>query len=386
MITNYVGKIKKTKKRRILVISASGCQGGIQCIYLSVADTWEILSYSMMPYPQKVAALLEKISMGDIESLKVANLAWLDFKISHLMIDCIRPTLAKVSQIIKTPHYGVLNKLSLWKGPTGENLQQSHWDLTVGDAQFIASSLDIPIFTDFVRQNILAGGTGVIPTHQGNLQIASKHPGLVAFVNIGIISHITVVDTSSSTLIIDSDTGPGTHLIDMIARKVSTDDNFDRDGTLASKGTVDGECLNTLVSNPWFLKPSPKFAFPDQFENLLDNAMLKMLSPHDQLATITAHTARSIYNFFRSEYKGAILPTKIYISGGGVNNLTLMEYLSAYFQPIAICSVEELGIPADMRIPLSLGLTVNSYLSGLSIPWETGNNPRITAIGRWVVP
>jgi 1,6-anhydro-N-acetylmuramate kinase len=80
------------------------------------------------------------------------------------------------------------------------------------------------------------------------------------------------------------------------------------------------------------------------------------------------------------------MPEKIYLSGGGAHNLTLVEFLSAYFQPIIIKNIEELGIPADMRIPLALGLTVNSYLAGTSVPWETGSNPRITEIGRWIFP
>ena len=386
-MTSYsLGKLRKNKKRRIIVISAGGPQSGIQCIYFSASGTWEVIANTMMHYPQKVASLIEKLSSGISDQFKPSDFAWLDYKISQLMVECVKTTLAQVPRSMSTPHVAVLNKLSIWKGPTGENFQQQHWDVTVGDAQFVASTLGIPVFTDFVRNNILAGGPGNLPVNLGNLAIASKCPGLVAFINIGLVSHMTIIDTATSIHIIDSSTGPGTSLIDKITKEISVNDNFDRDGSLASQGKVDGETLNTLVSSPWFLKNAPKYASPDQFDELLEDTTFKMLEPYDRLATITALTARSLYNFFRSEYKGLIIPEKIYISGGGANNLTLVEFLSAYFQPIVIKNIEELGIPADMRIPLALGLTVNSYLTGTSVPWETGSNPRIAEIGRWIFP
>lgn len=380
-----IGKLKKNKKRRIIVVSASA-SSGIQCIYFGAAQPWEIFSHAMMPFPQKVSALIGNSSSGIFDTFKPYDYAWLDFKVSQLFVDCIKTTLAQVPRSIKKPHLVVLNKLSLWKGPTGENYQQQHWDVTLGDAQFVASSLGIPVFTDFIRNNLLAGGSGILPINNGNLSIALKQSGLVVLVNIGQVSQMTIIDTMTSTLIIDSITGPGTYLIDKLAKNISTDDNFDRDGSLASQGKVDGECLNTLVTGPWFLKAAPKYADPDQFDELLDDPTLKTLQSFDRLATITALTARSLYNFFRTEYKGIIKPDSIYISGGGANNLTLMEYLSAYFQPITIKSIEALGIPVDMRIPLALGLTVDSYIEGTSILWETGNNPKITKIGRWIEP
>ncbi len=380
-----IGKLKKNKKRRIIVISAS-ISGGIQCIYFSAGPSWEILSHAMMPYPQKVSALIGKSSSGIFDTFKPSDYAWLDFKVSQLFVDCVNTTLAQVPRSIKKPHIAVLNKLSLWKGPTGENYQQQHWDIALGDAQFVASSLGVPVFTDFIRNNLLAGGSGILPINTGNLSIASKQSGLAVLVNIGIVSQMTIIDTATSTLITDTITGPGTHLIDKIAKDISTNSNFDRDGSMASQGKVDGECLNTLVTSPWFLKAAPKYADPDQFDELLEYPTLKSLKPYDRLATITALTARSLYNLFRSEYKGIIKPDKIYISGGGANNLTLMEYISAYFQPITIKSIEELGVPVDMRIPLALGLTVDSYIEGTSILWETGTNPKITEIGRWIEP
>jgi anhydro-N-acetylmuramic acid kinase len=107
---------------------------------------------------------------------------------------------------------------------------------------------------------------------------------------------------------------------------------------------------------------------------------------YDRIATITALTARSIYNYYRTEYKDSIVPERILISGGGANNLTIQEYLKTYFQSIPISSIETLSIPVDMRIPFALGLTVNASISGTAIPFANGTIPKVTSIGRWYNP
>jgi anhydro-N-acetylmuramic acid kinase len=378
-----LGKLRKNKNRRIIVISAAGFQSGIQCIYFSSNSTWEILAHAKIPYPQKVTDILEKCISGPKDHFKISDLAWLDLKITQMMAECVKTTLAQVPRSISKPHIAVVNKLSLWKGPTGENCQQHYWDLCAGDPQYIASTFLIPVFSDFSRLNLIAGGDGAVPVNPGNFEILSKAPGRTVLINIGLLSHITILDTVGSKVILDSDIGPGTCLIDKIVRELSDNDNFDRDGVMASKGSVDGECLNTLVSSEWFLQNGQKTATSDQFDHLLEIESLKTLSSYDRLATVTALTARTIYNYYRSEYKESIVPERIFISGGGAFNLTLKEYLSAYFQAIPIKSIDELGIPVDMRIPLALGLTVNSFIDGANIPVDSGAAPKITSIGKW---
>ena len=106
----------------------------------------------------------------------------------------------------------------------------------------------------------------------------------------------------------------------------------------------------------------------------------------DRLATITALTARTIYNFYRSEFKSAEEEPTVVLSGGGSYNQTLTGFLAAYFDSIPVESVEKYGIPVDMRIPLSLALTVNAHIGGTMIAWESGSNPAVQPMGKWVLP
>ena len=283
-------------------------------------------------------------------------------------------------------HKFIFNKFQLWRGATDESLQQTFWNLSIGDPQLLASSTGIPVFTDFIRHNILAGGSGTLPLNPGNSMIASRTTGKVALINIGIISHLTIIDTVNAHVLIDSDIGPGTVLLDKETKQFNITESFDRDGSNAAQGNVNSSCLDTLASFPWFSKSGPKQAIPEQFNGLLTYPSLVALSPLDKIATLTALSAKVIYDFYRRETSVEEKITAAYISGGGAHNLTLMNFLSTFFDPILVKSIEEFGIPADMRLPLALGLTIDAHINDITVPWETGSNPRVESIGKWVLP
>jgi len=382
---NIPAKLAKNKKRRILVLSAGGMQAGIQAIYVNTNyGQWEILSHAYLPYPQRVADLIEKASSNK-ETLSSGELGWLDYKVSMLFLDGYKAVTAQLPKSLKTPHCIALNRLTVWKGQTGENLQQAVWDLNFGDAQFLASSVDIPVITDFQRRHIFSGGAGMLPAFPGNFSIAGHWTRIVVFINIGIISRLTIIDKMTSSVLVDSDTCPGTSLINKCARASSCPGDIDRDGSFAAQGKVNSECLDKLATSEWFRKDGPRQASPSAFDNLLNEACCIELSPVDRVATVTALTARTIYEFYRREYAGEE-PEVILISGGGAKNQTLMEFLKTYFDTLPVKNIEEYGIPAGMRIPLAVGLTLDSYLSGEHVPWETGNNPKIGPLGNWVLP
>jgi hypothetical protein len=78
-------------------------------------------------------------------------------------------------------------------------------------------------------------------------------------------------------------------------------------------------------------------------------------------------------------------PAALWISGGG-NNIALVDFLKASFDPIPVRSVEALNVPPDMKVPLTLALTVDAFVCGKAVPWESGTNPKIKPLGRWALP
>jgi anhydro-N-acetylmuramic acid kinase len=381
-----VSKLRRLKSRRAVVISAGGLQSGIQTLYLGFSgEEWEVFSTAYLPYPRRVAELIARLGETQ-EPVALSELGWLDYKVTMLFLDSARNALAGAPKAVGAPHYAVLNKPTLWKGATGENLQQSSWNLTVGDEVFVANSLGVPVLTEFLRHNILAGGPGVLPTFPGSLTVAKHAAGVGLFVNIGLVSRMTVIDSDAQALLFESDTGPGTVLIDKCALEAECAGGFDRDGALTATGAPNAECLEILAADPWLVKAAPKQASPEIFSHLPGHPCLKPLSPVDRLATVTALTAKSVYDFYRREYRGAAQPSALWLSGGGGNNLALIDFLKASFDPIPVRGVEELNIPPDMKVPLTLGLTVDAFICGKTVPWESGSNPKVKPLGRWALP
>jgi len=386
MAAMTLSKIKLLKKRRALVISAGGIQSGIQVLYLGFEnDDWEIYSKALLPYPQKVGELIVRLSETQ-EPVALSDIGWLDYKMTTLFLESANSALSAAPKALREPHYAVLNKPTLWKGETGENLQQHNWNFTVGDELYLANALDLPVLTEFLRHNILAGGPGVLPTFPGSVKIAKHLTGVNLFVNIGLVSRVTVIDKKTNTQISESDAGPGTVLIDKCAQEAGCADGFDRDGRLTSQGQAFAACIEELAGDQWIAKAAPKQASPEIFARLLDYPCLKPMNPVDRLATITALTARSIYDFYRREYRESAPPEALWVSGGGVNNLALMDFLKASFDPIPVKSVEELNVPPDMKIPLTLGLTVDAFIMGEELPWDSGKHPKVNPLCRCVMP
>ncbi|HEX2959251.1 MAG TPA: anhydro-N-acetylmuramic acid kinase [Chitinispirillaceae bacterium] len=388
MTVGISSTLKKIKKRRILVLfSSGGSQGGVQCLYIVTGqNSWELISHITLPFTQRINSLYEKIHSNAEERCSIEDISILDFKITQFCLDAIKTIITPLSTQLKKPHYIVFNKPQFWRGLIGENNQQIFWDFSSGDSQLISSTVNVPVFSDFIRNNILAGGPGILPFNPGSQVIASRKKGKVILINIGIIAHITIVNSDSNQILSDTDIGPGTVLLNQTVSTINSAESFDRDGTMASQGKVDSQCLDELANFDWFQAPCPKYASPEQFSELLNNSTLKFLSSQDRIATITALTARIIYDYCRKESISQEKDMSIYISGGGALNQTLIDFLKTYFDPIAVNTIEELGVPVDMYTPLAFGLTVDAFLTDNNVPRQTGNTPMISSIGRWVVP
>ncbi len=375
-------KLRKIKKKRILVLSAAGPRSGIQCVYIGAqTDSWEALSQAVVPYPQHIDDLIDSLLLDPSAMLSLEKTAWLDKRITALLLECAKNALAHAHSSHRQPHVVVVNKLCLFNGKCDENDSMQNWELSFGDAQVVAAALRAPVITDFIRQSVVSGGQGQLPLFPGNVKIAKNNEVISAYLNVGLISRLTVLDNQAMHTIIDSDVGPGTCLINMAAGDAGCENGFDRDGSVAAQGKVDNSCVETLIALPWFSLPIPKQGSIREFSAMYRHPCVTALSKIDRITTFTALTARSAFDFFKQQYRHALAPEIIHICGGGANNLTLMEYLSTYFDPLPVKTVEESQIEATMFFPLSLGLTVNDYLIGKIAPAQ---NSDLSSVGRWV--
>lgn len=207
----------------------------------------------------------------------------------------------------------------------------------IGDAQKISQTFKKPIIYDFRADDVEAGGEGapLLPIyHRALLQKAGTLLPCV-ILNIGGVSNITYL---SNDALIAFDSGAGNALMDQVMRN-HFDADYDKDGGVARTGQVNTECLETLLSNPFFNMSPPK----SLDRNPWDLSCLLPLSPKDQLATLMQFTVQAIVKalVFLPEK-----PKEIFVAGGGRHNKFMMELLSDSTK-MPVSSIDTLGFNGD---------------------------------------
>jgi 1,6-anhydro-N-acetylmuramate kinase len=379
---DFFSQLNKAKNRRYLVLSAGGPQGGIQGIYFALEDAkWSILAQALIPYPLIVEETITKVLQKPEAMLPEDTMRNLDLKISYLFLECAKTVCANAQKSLQQPHAIVMNKLSLLNekhDPPFENME-------IGDARMISSWFKIPVITDFVRNSLQGGTSGELPLFPGISKIIADKETIVAHCTVGMLARLFIYDTHARHIVIDTNTGPGTCLINKAASEAKCPDRFDRDGSASAKGKVDAECLEILASQECLRASSLRATSQSEIMRLYDHPCMTDLSPLDRLATLTALTSRAVFAVFKRDFRHVEKPHTMWVSGGGANNLTLLDFLSTFFAPMQVRRIDEMGIPAELFVPLALGLTVDSICMG-EVRLKSGNNPDFDGIGTWLFP
>lgn len=301
----------------------------------------------------------------DPARITLSDLADLDRMAGILYTDSASTTLSQAPGKMRRPDIGALNRFVLWRGAVaGTKAYEPAEELSLGEVRRVALSIGAPVVADFEKSDALRGGGGRLPLGPGLVRIARGNAQVACFVNIGQIARVVVVNTESASVVLDSDAGPGTCLINRASREAGLREGFDRDGSRAAQGTVDNDCLDSLSSDELFDRPGHSSFAPSEFEHLLTRACLKRLAETDRIATLTALTARRIWASLKKEYRLQKKLDGVWVCGGGAHNNTLMEYLRVYGDPVPVRTVEELGVKPDSCVPLALGLSTVDWLEG----------------------
>lgn len=362
---NFPSSLKKIKIKRILTLSAGTVLSGIHSSFVETGkNDFEVIGQAFLPYPPSVQAPINELLMSAADSrVPLSVIAFIDRAITQLFIECGKTTLAQSLKRQGSPHLMVLNKLNIWNGTVAAGGETKPWNIALGDGQMIASALDTPTVTDLTRHALYEENRMSSVRSNGFLSLAKKTGDFPVFVNIGLFSHITFVNKAGRIILADSDTGPGSCLINIAAAEAGVADGFDRDGSFASTGTARDDLVESFCEHEWFRQPSPKSASILDFNSFLENSSLQSLPAPHKMATITALTARSIFDFCRRE-KILEHTDGLWISGGGTYNQTLMEYLKSYFGSTPVHSIEELHINPESCVPLTLALAISSFIDG----------------------
>lgn len=283
---------------------------------------------------------LQKAAQGEA---KTEELAQLHFKLGRLY----------------SQHVLAL-KRSGWKfdliGLHGQTIFHAGRDATwqIGSGAQIAAATQCQVVCNFREMDIALHGQGapLAPFfHEALLEsVALPQQKSAAFHNLGGISNLTWVGFyKNKNKLIGFDTGPANMLMDLYLQKQTKGRiEFDKNGRLAAKGCPHPELLEKMLSHPFFKISPPKSTGREEFgEKFLEKIKksLDRLSIEDALATLLELTAITVADAYKKWVPE--LPEKIYFSGGGALNITLLKRIQYYLPKCEVLTSEELGWPSQ---------------------------------------
>lgn len=245
------------------------------------------------------------------------------------------------------------------------------YTIQLNNGALLAELCGTDVVADFRSRDVAAGGQGaplVPPFHQA---MFSTPEHVVAVLNIGGISNVTVLDPAQDRLI-GFDCGPGNALMDAWCM-AHTSQPFDNRGDWAKEGCVHAPLLEHLLDDPFFPRMPPKSTGRDLFNPPWLHAKLAAyghLSAVDVQSTLTELTALSCAQAIRQH---APQCKKLFVCGGGAYNHYLLTRLQA---SLALCQVEttqEAGIP-----PLQVEAAAFAWLARQNIVGKTSSIASVT--------
>jgi anhydro-N-acetylmuramic acid kinase len=264
--------------------------------------------------------------------------------------------------------------------------------LQIGEPAVIAERTGVTTVADFRVRDMAAGGQGapLVPYADWVLFTDRSRPRIVQ--NIGGIGNLTFLPPCAELdAVIAFDTGPGNMVIDaLVTARTHGRQTFDRNGSLAARGTVSEELLAELMAHPFLRRRPPKTTGREEFGEMFVSQMLASarrlhLRTEDMVATATALTAASIADAYRRfvfpKLKAAELGRlQIILGGGGARNPTLRRMLARQIGVGELLTHEDFGIANAAKEALAFAILAHETLLG-----EPGNVPNATGAWRALV-
>ncbi|HIE72715.1 MAG TPA: anhydro-N-acetylmuramic acid kinase, partial [Flavobacteriales bacterium] len=230
--------------------------------------------------------------------------------------------------------------------------------LQIGDGQTIANLTRTTTVCDFRSLDISLNGEGAPLVPIGDLLLFPQYKYCL---NLGGFSNISIKDNGGITAF---DICPVNIVLNQLSKKLGFE--FDKNGTLAKKGTLIPKILNKLNQLKYYKRNPPKSLgreWADEFINPIMNSELKI---EDLLHTFCEHIAIQIEKYLKDE--------KVLISGGGVFNAYLICRISHYVK-------SEIIIPKNEIIDYKEAL-IFGFLGVLKLRNETNCLQSVTGAER----
>ncbi|OZG70067.1 anhydro-N-acetylmuramic acid kinase [Hahella sp. CCB-MM4] len=223
------------------------------------------------------------------------------------------------------------------------------------------------VITDFRRRDMAAGGQGAPLAPAFHYAALSEIHPHAAVLNLGGIANLTIWNQDQLT---GFDTGPANGLMDawMQSRFGKPRDDG---GDQARQGQVSQELLEQLSKHPYLQLSAPKSTGREEFNlNWLESQLEdhQNVSDQDVLTTLAEFTATTIAQSLKEK-----TPSHLYVCGGGVRNLYVLERLQQLVPKTIIAPTSEVGIDPDFMEAIAF-----AWIARQTIHLQPGNQPSVT--------
>ena len=390
-IDNLIRLKEKESRNVIGLMSGTSCDGIDACLVKitgnGLSTKADILGFETYPYENKIRESIFEASHR--ESGTVDKICQLNFTLGKLFADAARQIAGKLSIPLSEidivgSHGQTIYHVSSFDESNNKEVRST---LQIGEPSVIAQETGVTTVADFRTRDIAAGGEGAPLVPYADLILFGSDELGRAIQNIGGISNVTFLPADGNINdIVAFDNGPGNMIIDRFA-EIITDGRlkYDKNGELASKGKLNQDLLGRLCAHPYLSKPLPKSTGREDFGIQFSDGLYRELKQdnidvHDAIATITAFTAKAISDSYRKFIQPCCKIDEVIVSGGGVSNPVLFQFLEDYLVDINIRKTDGFGIPSDGKEALAFAILANQTISG-----NPGNVPSATGAKESVV-
>ncbi|MBO4888290.1 MAG: anhydro-N-acetylmuramic acid kinase [Firmicutes bacterium] len=251
--------------------------------------------------------------------------------------------------------------------------------LQIGEPSGLVERIGAVTVSDFRVRDMAAGGLGAPLVPYTEYILYSDPDRNVGLQNIGGIGNITVLPAGGKLEDLSAfDTGPGNMIMDAVTTRITGgQQHYDKDGSIASSGTIHTGLLEELMKDPYLPVIPPKTTGREYFGDAYVERIFRLagemgISDRDILATVTMFTAQTIA--YSIHHLCPVKPERLIVGGGGSMNPALMQDIRDALPKIEVITNEDIGFDGNAKEAVAFAILANEAIHSVcnNAPAATG--------------
>jgi len=357
---------------------------GIDVVIATISGTGlttkiEMIAGKTFDYPPM---LLEKVKLAVTDQLTVKDVSSLHFELGRLYASCVISLCKELKLSPSSLNFIASHGQTVYHQSKIEDTRLPS-TLQLGSGSVIAGLTETTVVSDFRIADMIQGGQGApLVPYVDYLLLSSSDKSRIAQ-NIGGISNITYLPkTKNEHDVYAFDTGPGNMMINYAMEKLYNKP-YDDCGQIAKKGQLILPLYDEIMQHPFVHQMPPKSCGREQFGGAYTQTLMtkyKNHAPEDIIHTLTVATASTMISNIKQFILNKHEIDELIISGGGVHNQFLMNFIQKSLPDIKVLSSDDVGLSSDYKEALAFIVLGNQTLFQ-----QTANLPSATGAKKHVV-